>query len=61
MMFFTKQRERLRPKIFLENLQVLEKSIGYGANPLIEQMPEEKERQGLEEQNPVEPVVRPEA
>jgi hypothetical protein len=61
MMFFTKQRERLRPKIFLENLQALENSIGYGANPLIEQMPEEKERQGLEEQNPVEPVVRPEA
>ena len=61
LMFFTKQRERLKAKIFLENLQPLEKTIGYGANPLIEQLPAEKERQELEEQNPINPVVRPEA
>ena len=60
-MFFTKQRGRLKTKIFLENLRSLEKAIGYGVNPLIEPLPEEKERQGSDEQKPLEPVLRPES
>ena len=60
-LFFTKQRGRLRSKTYLENLQPLEKAIGYGINPLNKLIPPENERQGLEEQNPINPVVRPEA
>jgi hypothetical protein len=60
-LFFTKQRGRLRSKIYLENLQSLERAIGYGVKPLINEIPAENERQGLEEQNPINPVVRPEA
>ncbi|MEC8866912.1 MAG: hypothetical protein VXX20_10510, partial [Verrucomicrobiota bacterium] len=61
LMFFTKQRDRLRAKIFLEDVQPMEKSIGYGVQPYINQDPEAKEGKDLPGPQSVSPSPLPES
>ena len=61
LMFFTKQRDRLRAKIFLEDVQPMEKSIGYGVQPYIDQDPEAKEGKDLPGPQSVSPSPLPES